>query len=220
MGAGEIIVAVLAGALGGFTFLSATDFALKEAAWCVTGEQHCLREWIAALSGWAAAVAAGVTILVLLGQLREARRQTEFIVGDAPPTVSVSDPLHTGASEAFQNRIIVTNWNRNPVVLHRVTIDDEWGQELVEARVVENDTIRQNIRQAQFEQERLFIEGWTDRNVAPPQVTIFVVVGNRARTDDSFAVREYARICVDLTVLEPEPNSRRIVISSPYTLVI
>jgi hypothetical protein len=65
---GEIIVAALAGFLGAFAFLALTDFALFRAEWCVAGESHCLRDWIGALSGWAAACAAGATILVLLQQ--------------------------------------------------------------------------------------------------------------------------------------------------------
>lgn len=69
MGTGDIVVAGAAGFVGGFTFLYATDFTLLNAAWCIAGEQHCAREWIGALSGWAAAVATVATVFMLLRQV-------------------------------------------------------------------------------------------------------------------------------------------------------
>lgn len=60
--------------LGAFTFLAYTDFALfTNARWCGNADEHCLREWIGALSGWVAALAAGVTIFVLVDQLKAAQ---------------------------------------------------------------------------------------------------------------------------------------------------
>ena len=75
--AGTWIVAGLGGALGAFTFLTFTHNALLAADWC-DGSAACLREWIAALSGWAAAALAGGTVAVLVATLKEMRRGSEI----------------------------------------------------------------------------------------------------------------------------------------------
>lgn len=51
--------------LGGFAAYWVAASVLAEYSWCIAGEEHCVREWVAALSGWAAAFAAGATILFL-----------------------------------------------------------------------------------------------------------------------------------------------------------
>lgn len=222
MGWGEFVVLALAGFLGGFTFLYATDFALFRAEWCAGAQASCVREWIGALSGWAAAVAAAVTVYFLAGQMHQARRQADFTVGDAGPTLAITDPLHIrDASEAFQNRLIFTNWNRNPVVLHEVSLDSAFGQELIEVRVAsETVSFSEHVRQAQFEQKRLFVEGWSDRTRPPPQVTLLASIGRRDSEPQPFVRREGARFAVDFTILTSEPAKARIVIYSPYALVL
>lgn len=42
---------------------------------------NCLREWLAALSGWAALGAAIVTLSVMREQVEDQRRQTDFRTG-------------------------------------------------------------------------------------------------------------------------------------------
>jgi hypothetical protein len=56
--------------IGGFAAYWIAASVLAEYSWCIAGEQHCVREWVSALSGWAAAVAAGATILFLRNESR------------------------------------------------------------------------------------------------------------------------------------------------------
>lgn len=65
------------------------------AAFCPAEESAklsiCAREWIGALSGWAAAIAAGITVAVIYGQTRQAR---EFRDDDARrKAVAVADVI-------------------------------------------------------------------------------------------------------------------------------
>jgi hypothetical protein len=107
--------------LGAFTFLAITDFAIfTNAEWCGVADEHCLREWIGALSGWAAAIAAGVTLVALYDQIREQRKQTDFILGDAPPTLDVIQDLDD--EEEIVLRLV--NWNRRGVILKTIELED------------------------------------------------------------------------------------------------
>jgi hypothetical protein len=63
------IVAVAAGLAGGFAAYFLTGWIFTEYAWCVEGEEHCIRDWVAALSGYFAVVAAGVTAWVIWRQI-------------------------------------------------------------------------------------------------------------------------------------------------------
>ena len=105
--------------LGAFTFLAITDFALvTNATWCGNADMHCLREWVGALSGWAAAVAAGITILALYDQLREQRKQTDFVLGEALPTF---DAYSEGFVDVY---LRVVNWNRRTFLIDKIVCDD------------------------------------------------------------------------------------------------
>ena len=50
-------------------------------------ERNCLVSWVSALSGWAAAAAAAVTIGSLRRQAQAQQKQTDFQLGDALPTI-------------------------------------------------------------------------------------------------------------------------------------
>ncbi|MER9495863.1 hypothetical protein NKI86_29160 [Mesorhizobium sp. M0320] len=71
----------------------------------------CAREWIGALSGWAAFAAAAASVPYLIRQWQEARKQTSFIIGDDDPTLDVVEHLEE------EDRLVVriVNWNRRAV---------------------------------------------------------------------------------------------------------
>ncbi|MDQ0314833.1 hypothetical protein [Amorphus orientalis] len=76
-------------------------------------------EAVGALSGWAAGlgafVAALLTLRPLLGQLHEARRQTDYIVGDSYPTLDLFVDQDLLATNVLNVRI--TNWNRRSIII-------------------------------------------------------------------------------------------------------
>jgi len=168
MGTGDFIVLLGGAALGGFAFLAISDFAIVRADWCVAGEADCLREWIGALSGWAAAIAAGATITFLAGQMREARRQTAFVVGDALPTVELEE-----SDEGFSVvDVVITNWNRRSIEVEDITAE---GQ-TVFGSIEFQDPMLQVLQTVNPETEGVHftIPGWLDRTKPPPRVRVSI----------------------------------------------
>ncbi|UHS60594.1 hypothetical protein HRR99_03190 [Agrobacterium vaccinii] len=97
----------------GYLFLSTPS----EIFFC-SADESCFREWVGALSGWAAAVAAGITIVSLRQQAEAARKQTDFQLGDAPPSLDA-------VQHAEDNRRVVIrirNWNRRSMILRRIAL--------------------------------------------------------------------------------------------------
>lgn len=88
----------------------------KWADYCPDTEQlaQCSREWVNALAGWAAAFAAAVTIIYLVRQNQEQKKQTDFMLGDSRPTfdVYVEHPPYVF--------LRIVNWNRRTFVVDRI----------------------------------------------------------------------------------------------------
>jgi hypothetical protein len=82
------------------------------------GEGNCLATWVDALSGWAAAVAAAVTIRSLYRQASSQQKQTDFQLGDADPTVDAVQ--HTDQRDRVIIRI--RNWNRRSMIVRRLRL--------------------------------------------------------------------------------------------------
>lgn len=82
------------------------------------GDCARVREWIGALSGWVAAAAAGGTIYVLLDQMRIQRKQLDFQLGDAEPTIEAFP-----SDRPSRSLIRVVNWNRRTMNIVRIDMD-------------------------------------------------------------------------------------------------
>jgi hypothetical protein len=150
--------------VGGFAAYFIAASVLAEFSWCVVGEEHCVREWVSALSGWAAFVAAVVTLPILWHQVVEARRQTAFIVGDPEP-----DFLIYRNRRAREIYLTVRNWNRRRVMVGDVTIrngNDVTVEDLSDKKDASRLSRRAQIRAG--ESGSFLIQGWTDRNNEPP----------------------------------------------------
>ncbi len=144
------------------------------------GEQNCFREWLGALSGWFAGVAAFATITLLWRQLLAQQRQTDYSVGDAVPFMQIHELAH----QLNGCKIRVTNWNRYAVVLERVSLITpfpvEWWHELKD----ENGKRAYRIGEKGILGPRPWIAGWEDRNQAPPNLTfelIFMIDEDKRR---------------------------------------
>ncbi|CDX15997.1 exported hypothetical protein [Mesorhizobium sp. SOD10] len=75
---GYLALGIALGFLGAFAALIWLNGA-AHLGYCATDESYgaCFREWIGALSGWAATFAAVITVLLLLRQLMDARLSNE-----------------------------------------------------------------------------------------------------------------------------------------------
>jgi len=79
------------------------------------------REWVGALSGWAAFAAAIASLPYLIGQWREAKKQTRFVIGDEDPTLDVVEHLR----EKDRLVIRIVNWNRRAVFVKDIAVATE-----------------------------------------------------------------------------------------------
>ncbi|WP_112602798.1 hypothetical protein ACK83U_12525 [Rhizobium sp. WW22] len=81
-------------------------------------EEHCFRDWIAALSGWIGFAAAAVGAYFVYHQLDQQRKQTAFMIGDGEPTVDLVCAPFENLSAGFR----VVNWNRRHIVIESIKI--------------------------------------------------------------------------------------------------
>lgn len=132
---------------------------------CHGGDGNCARarEWISALSGWAAAVAAFATIRILVSQLNAQRQQTDFQLGDAAPSIDAVQ--HINRNRKVQIRI--TNWNRRPMIIRSIEADvDGLIFYVVRAGIENLENVQKNGNVITF-QPALLVPGWVDRSKAP-----------------------------------------------------
>lgn len=135
------------------------------------GSVECFRTWFGASAGYLAAVAAGATLFALFAQVREQRKQTDFLVGDALPTMDVSYDL----SDPEQLVIRIANWNRRGMLLIMLNVDGldgaSWG--LMETKLGDNVVKDPD----DFARSR-YLRGWENRS-GPPAVMQFKIAASR-----------------------------------------
>lgn len=216
MGWGEFVVFAAAGFLGGFTFLMATDFALLDRAWCISSERHCVREWIGALSGWAAAFAAGSTIFVLLRQLGELRRQREFALGEMWPTAHIEDSDGNAVQDMFMCQLVVTNWNRQPILVDAVSLTEPDDADLarIERRLKEG-----GVYVEYKDTEPLFVAGWTNRSGPPPQLILKLLIAEFSDSGDFEFRRRAVSVTCHVTLISSRYETRELEANSPRARV-
>jgi hypothetical protein len=153
----DLMVVGLIGVVGTFTVLYAVEFVFQHNAWCIDAEEHCVRGWIGALSGWAAAFAAAVTGYFIYGQMKEARQQTAFQVGNAAPTMDA-------ALDLDEPRVLIVrllNWNRRGILVLKPQISGstpgQWG---INGMKLDGHSVPPS-------HARNFLRGWEDRAKAP-----------------------------------------------------
>lgn len=116
----------------------------------------CARQWIGAASGYVAALFAGITIFFLYRQNAEQKKQTDFLLGDADPTLDVS--LDLDDHEQIVVRLV--NWNRRGIVLTGV---DLMGVDAAIWLIMESKLNDEKAKVA----EQPFLRGWEDRSLRP-----------------------------------------------------
>lgn len=169
MGDKQFCVAVTSGvALGAFVvfmvflpdFLARLDWPLCDGANCN------VQVWLGSLSGWFGGFATFITILLIVYQLREQRRQTDFLIGDARPTMDAIEHLEDKA----QLVVRIVNWNRRGMVVRSLKVEDPNSSIMPNRLTVNGVKIPVDI--ISFGIDPFVIPGWVDRSASPPQAEI------------------------------------------------
>ncbi len=107
--AGAIMIVILLVVISGFEPAQAT--------FCKANE-ICLREWMSATSGWAAAVAAFVTLFALRRQIAAQEKQIDHQLGNVEPDMYVRCTVGEDNSPVVQ--VSILNRNRRPFSVHYI----------------------------------------------------------------------------------------------------
>ncbi|TAV48418.1 hypothetical protein ELI30_08945 [Rhizobium leguminosarum] len=152
--------------------------------WEACGKDDCnIQSWLSALSGWVAAIGAGVAAAVTLRplrqQVREARRQSDFIVGDAEPefVLQRNKPAKRVTLKAI-------NWNRRNVMIDKVACTDKITFQVFNLHdLKEEPDWAKRARRRKIPSFR--VNSWLDRTKAPTTRRLVITFGveGQARQD-------------------------------------
>lgn len=193
---------------------------------CPTVDQTvaCIQTWVSALSGWAAFLGALLAIPFLAAQVREAGRQTEFIVGDALPTASMHDPRETRVNNAFSSRLQVVNWNRHPILVRSIALVSPTTVKLFDVEVEDHDAGRKNILQQEYGRGRMFIPGWVDRNKIPTIAEFDLTFETADKAAVAIAENNLIRVPislkVEIVIAGPSHRLLTLAVDRPDALVV
>ncbi|TBB27312.1 hypothetical protein ELH48_09185 [Rhizobium ruizarguesonis] len=142
------------------------------AGWPACEEKSCtIQGWLSATSGWAGFAAASVTAFFIFGQMKEARTQTRFALGDAVPTVQMAENVKE--PQIVQIRIV--NWNRRQLILDRIEVLNPLNA-TISAITFSYD--RKAVPWSRPDPDNLLIkpavslQGWENRGLQPPYLKI------------------------------------------------
>lgn len=169
------ILAAFGGFAGGFCVYLLTGYVMTDSAWCIVGEDHCVREWVSALSGWAATVAAAITIYFLFRQNEEQKRQTEFLLGDAMPSVDAIQHI----KRRVEIVIRIVNWNRRPIIVDGLRIIPAiYNLEIPMSKIWDRDDPSSEITDRTWLNGKISpaiaMHGWKNRSGGPCEVRLDV----------------------------------------------
>lgn len=173
--------------------------------WCAPNEavQICRREWAGTLVALLAVFAGCITIYVLIGQMREARRQADYMFGLSPPSFSIFDASRVSGEPPLWNTLLVVNWNRNPLTLHKIAVTKDKVQLI--ATVDHVDDEKKYVLNSEYERQALNVAGWLDRSKPPSTVEFRVFLfENRDIAEGTMVVDAKARRPVTLYVTYTE----------------
>ncbi|MES0179701.1 hypothetical protein NKJ86_14020 [Mesorhizobium sp. M0025] len=188
-----------------------------------TGTASCIQTWVSALSGWAAFGGALLAIPFLAAQVSEARRQTEFIVGDALPTASLHDPreVRVAGEEAFSTRLTIVNWNRHPILVRQIDIVEPAEVKIFEVKV-EDEPGRQTILQKELANGRMLVPGWVNRGVKPYTAEFDVILTSRDHrpAEDNLFIRGAVKLRIDIVIAGATHRNVRLTAERPDAIVV
>lgn len=161
-------------AVGGAIFGGLAVLTITSKDWLVASIRHnatweIARDWIGALSGWAAFFAAAASLPYLVGQWLEAKRQTAFIVGDCDPDFIIYRNRQRG-----ETYLTVRNWNRRRVMVGKIAILGMAGIEIENVVDRQNSSKSWKSMKAAGESGEFKVDGWIDRNSKPPDRSFII----------------------------------------------
>jgi hypothetical protein len=161
--------------LGGFFIFAVLHFPFVRDIACEPKETSCFREWASALSGWFGAVAAFATIIFIIRQIDEQKRQTDFVLGDALPTMDVTIDL----DDERQKVVRIVNWNRRGILVRSVKTNFDANLGIVKIKHNGSEIPLPKLRWP------MTVYGWEDRIKRGPeilQLKIFVIEDEEVST--------------------------------------
>lgn len=202
-----LVTCFAAAGMGMFVALWLLDFAIIRASWFHDSSAVTAKDWISALSGWAAAIgaiiAAIMTITKLREQINEQKKQTDFLVGDAMPTIDCIQDI----KDPEQIVLRVVNWNRRTIMISAI------GAENIDKKNMKFGIleIKQNGEVIKNPADQPIIQGWEQRNNAPQSVKIKITV-----TSNNTLWREFPNDMIIKVMLKLIDQSHDIIVLKCY----
>jgi hypothetical protein len=196
-------------AVGTFIAIAVTDVATLKSQACDV-RPACLRDWIGALSGWVAAIGALLAVAWTLPHLKqqadEARRQSDYLLGDALPTMDAVEHL----KDSEQLVVRVDNWNRRSILIRKVDI---LGMNVsVAVFEVEVDGAKFNTDISAVLYPPVPVRGWLDRSAEPHFATIRVVASKTGDPKGKLLSEWDAKAQIAVTLQLIGPRHREITV--------
>ncbi|WP_144223445.1 hypothetical protein [Mesorhizobium amorphae] len=164
--------------------------------------------WFGALSGWAAAAGALYATWKTLPELRmqvaEAKRQSDFMVGDAAPEFIVQrNRVHR------RILLIVRNWNRRRVLIDNIKLSASNNVQLAGVEPFGEDNLSQWLDEGKSGTVRYGVNGWLDRQKQPPErkLQLRLLVGG-VMNDDPAVIASSMTLTVAYRIVGQEHEER------------
>ncbi len=140
------------------------------------GDDCDVRSWLEATSGWAGFVAAGIAVILTGRQIRQQQKQTDFMLGDAPPTMDVTPYL----DDPTEMVVRIVNWNRRSIFIKSIDVNVGNAIGIMELKLDDKEVDLGKVRWP------FPLRGWEDRNNSGPhalQMKISAAEGDKIVSD-------------------------------------
>ncbi|MGN7734395.1 hypothetical protein [Ensifer sp. 22564] len=158
--------------------------------------------WLSATSGWAGFIAAGIAVALTWRQLSQQQKQTDFMLGDAPPTMDVTPDL----DDPTEMVVRIVNWNRRAIFIKSVRLNVGNAMGVMEFKLDGNEL---SLAQVKWP---FPLRGWEDRNNTGPHALQMKI----SASDGKELIRawpENARVAVDIQMLDTKHRMQRLTAS-------
>ncbi len=191
----SLIVGPFFGGFAGY-FISAS--VLAEYSWCISGEEHCIREWIGAMSGWVAIGVAVPTIHYLRKQISEQKKQTAFQLGDAAATLDSIQDLDDPEEVVLR----LVNWNRRGLLVKDVGIVGD----NIQVGIMD---YKYNDKAQNLQGKLPFVRGWEDRSRGPNAIQFKLSTAENNQIIDEYPLG--SRAYMDVQIIGSIHENRRLI---------